>query len=552
MYFAVALLQLCCTATLCAASLPDLAAASQAVVRDFETVGIPVAVGTGGFTYGTGHPNRDCDHATVAMNENRDVVVAYQAFRHEGPNDLPPKGPATYMGQMKQVEVAFYEYKPTPQGEDAWQHLETRVIGGVEQSPIAGLNQILVRCERPDVVAVGDKFFVVWTRRYHHSNKFPNQSTEPGVLECAWIEKQQTPDSEMVVYADPGGAKGLGYILDMHDLSGSRSYEILDCGGVADAVPLVDHDPSKLEVAIVYTHQTLFGVDLNSQREFTLRVATCQFDLASNQITHETNYPPLWTEVPFHGRPSPSTVSPGLTLPDLAASSEERAFWMAHEQQKMKQVSPTAKAPNGRIQLEYYRFKPSGTQPPGVWERKGKVMFNGEPGEATWRRRPMLSSYPWDTQRRTVSLAFIKVRSGPTFGDGSSNIHYQEWDYNGDDIHEIPSRKLFPITDDDHYWIDRPVPLMGSNTSPFRRCYYTRGVNMPGRPVPTDLVFVNALDFPGKTEAIDSDANTHHVDLLRPAVDYRFFPGAADPHCVVTTWEKRGLHGALRIYIGFE
>ena len=164
----------------------------------------------------------------------------------------------------------------------------------------------------------------------------------------------------------------------------------------------------------------------------------------------------------------------------------------------------------------------------------------------------MLSSYPWDTQRRTVSLAFIKVRSGPTFGDGSSNIHYQEWDYNGDDIHEVPTRKVFPIEDDNHYWIDRPVPLMGTNSPPFRRCYYTRGVNMPGRPVPTDLVFVNALDFPGKTQTIDSDANTHHVDLLRPAVDYRYVPSAANAHCVVTTWEKRGLHGALRIYIGFE
>ncbi len=364
MYFATTLMQLCCTATLLAAPLAALSA-SQLVVRDFETVGVPVAVGSGGFTYGTGHPNRDCDHATVAMNRNRDVVVAYQAFRYDAAGDLPPKGPTTYMGAMKQVEVAYFEFQPTPQGEDAWVHLETRVLGSVEQSPIAGLNQSLVRCERPDVIAVDDKFFVVWARRYHHSNKFPNQQTEPGVLECAWIDKQQNPNSEVVVYADPGGAKGLGYILDMHDLAGSRSYEILDCGGVADAVALVDHDPDKLEVAIVYAHQTLFGVDLNSKREFTLRVATCQFDLNSNQISHDTSYPPLWTEVPFHGRPSPSTVSPGLTLPDLAQSSEKRAFWMAHEQQKMKQVSPTAKAPNGRIQLEYYRFKPSSTQPPG-------------------------------------------------------------------------------------------------------------------------------------------------------------------------------------------
>ena len=522
------------------------------VIRNSESVGVPVAVGSGGFVFGTGHPNRMCDHATVAMNRDRDVVVAYQSFRYEGPGDLPPRGSNTYTGQMKQVEVAFYEFKPTPQGDDAWEHVETRVIGSVEQAPIAGLNQTLVRCERPDVIAVDDKFFVVWTRRYHSSNKFPNQSTEPGVLECAWIEKQQNPDTEMVVYGDPGGAKGLGYVLDMHDLGGSRSFEILDCGGVADAVALVDHDPDKLEVAVVYAHQTLFGVDLDSRREFTLRVATCKFDPASKQIEHENNYPPVWTEVPFHGRPSPSEVSPGLTLPDLAQSSEPRSFWMAHEQQKMKQVSPTAKAPNGRIHLEYYRFEPDSNNPPGVWDRKAGVMFNGEPGEATWRRRPMLSSYPWDTNRRTVSLAFIKVRSGPTFGDGSSNIHYQEWDYNGDDLLEVPTRKVFPIADDNHYWIDRPVPLMGTNSPPFRRCYYTRGLNMPWRPIPTDLVYVNALKFPGEHVTIDSDANTHHVDLLRPAVDYRYVPGAADPHCVVTTWEKRGLHGSIRIYIGFE
>lgn len=537
---------------LCAAAVVDWNPSPQSVTRDSESIGVPVALGSGGFVYGTGDPNRNCDHATVAMNKNRDVVVAYQGFRYPAPGDLPDPGPTTYKGQLKQVEVAYYEFRPTPSGEDAWVHLETRVIGSVEHAPLSGLDQQLLRCERPDVVAVDDKFFVVWTRRYQSANVFPNQDTEPAVLECAWIEKVNTPNPQMVVHADPLGANGMGYVLDAHDPAGGRRFEVLDCGGVADAVPLVNKDENRLEVAVVYPHQTEFGTDLFSARTFELRVAVCNFNLTTKAIGHRNDFAPLWDEVPFNGRPTPSNVTAGLVLPDLAPSDEPRAFWVAHEQQYLKEVNLGYKVPEGRIQLEYFKFQPGPGGQPGEWQRKARKTFKGDPGIGTWRRRPSVSSYPWDTDEITVSLAFIMVRSHPNAADGGSNIYNQDWAYRDGEMIAAPGHKLYIIPSDEHYWIDRPSALQGTNSPLIRRCYYTRDISDHPAPSPTDLVYADTTKFPAEHVIIDSDANTHFVETLRPSTDFVHFPGAVDPNYFVTTWEKRGLHQSLRIHVKFD
>jgi len=114
---------------------------------------------------GSGPPNRNYDHATVAMNSERDIVVAFHS---------------TLSSTLKQVEIAAYQHQPG----DTWTYLGTEIVGSTGFDPLQlssnPQNPDPVKCERPDVVAVGDRFFVVWTRRYQG---FAGYTNEPAVLE---------------------------------------------------------------------------------------------------------------------------------------------------------------------------------------------------------------------------------------------------------------------------------------------------------------------------------------------------------------------------------
>jgi len=171
----------------------------------------PISIYQAPLAPGAGPTDRDADHATVAMNSERDIVVAFQTSRPD----------ITGFGNMKQVEFAYYEW----QSGDTWDFVKTEVVGSTGHNPI-GLNQSVVRCERPDIIAVDDKFFIVWTRRYQASGD-PN---EPAVLECAWIDKV-APGNVQVL--NNGLASGQGVILDMHvPAIGSRKFWVKDCAGV--------------------------------------------------------------------------------------------------------------------------------------------------------------------------------------------------------------------------------------------------------------------------------------------------------------------------------
>ena len=123
-----------------------------------------------------GDIGRDADHATVAMNSNLDIAVAYHSDRTDAGSDL------------KQVEVAYYEYQGWgPGGTDSWEHVATKVVGSIYHNPIQTLPSGPVKCERPDIIAVGTRFFVVWTRRYQGTTTALEH--HPAVLECAWIER---------------------------------------------------------------------------------------------------------------------------------------------------------------------------------------------------------------------------------------------------------------------------------------------------------------------------------------------------------------------------
>ncbi len=533
-------------------------ATAQDFPRNAPIIDVPVADGDGGYVLGTGDPRRDADHGTVAMNSDRDIIVAFHSERrYEHPNysdwddDIPNPNGGLYAGNMKQVEIAYYDFdedSPT----DRWIHLETRVIGSIEIDPL-GLPQDLVKCERPDVIAVEDRFFVVWTRRYSSHSGFSGQQNEPAVLECAWIEKEDGPSPLVRVFGDDKATpiQGLGYILDAHLPSQGSVFHVRECAGVPDAVPLVESDPYQLEVAVVYPH----FVEINSiptvQRKFDLRVVTCSFDKTTKARSKKTGFDPLWASLEFNGPKAPLGIeSPGLILPDVAPSPEEMAFWVVHERQRMKPDSGgLGLVADGRIKLEYYKLSST-----NKWEQEAAKTFRGSNGDWAWRRRPTISSYTADTSEIVVAIAFGTIESNATSTDASGNAVYEHWEMeNGSLIspptypgHPTTSYEPFPI--DPLIWYDRPFPLNGRTSIPLvRRCFVT-GQNYPGGG-PTNLAYFDPMVASGMFHIVDSDAGSGYSGIRRPAAAYLHYPSASIPDYFAVTWEKQDANNVKRVYI---
>lgn len=523
----------------------------QSLERDLALNSIPIATtNPDGLSLGVGSALRAADHATIAMNSDKDILVAYHTIRDSSlvGDALPDPSNGNYAGEMKQVEVAFFDYDENSSVE-RWIFVESRVIGAIDHSPIALLNQQYVRCERPDVIAVEDKFFVVWTRRYSGDAIFGvSQENEPAVLECAWIEKEVSPATTINVYGFGGitPTPGRGFSLDEHLPQGAHNFYVRECSGVGDSVALTQSDSGVVEVAVVYPHfvSRIENPVLPHQpsRRFDLRVVTCSFDKTTKDIEKESNYPPLRSDIRFDGKPMPNNShSPGLILPDLATSSEERAFWMVHEQQRLKsQGVGLPQAPDGKIKLDYYKFEPNATDPPGSWEQQASKTFQGANGDWSWKRRPMISSFTTDTDEHVVSLAFSTVSSVDGAPDDSSNLVYEHWEYDQGSIFSPPTYSgiSLPIWDDIDTdplnWLESPLPVQGrTTTSIVRRCYLTGAPH--GLLTPTHLVYWNPFTSPGSQTLVDTDANSGFTDIRRPAVSYRYFPSALSPDYFAVT-----------------
>jgi len=464
---------------------------------------------------GAGLVDRDADHATVAMNSERDIVVAFHTSR----TDISQT--------MKQVEYAYYEW----QSGDTWTHLKTEVIGSTGHNPL-GLNQQIVKCERPDVVAVGDKFFIIWTRRYQSASE-PN---EPAVLECAWLEKSSPG---VVAIRNNGLAFGLGFELDAHvpnplGLPGLREFYVKDCAGVPDAVILNDAGlaAGSVKVAVVYPHQTDgFTSGTSGARKFDSRVITCTLDSA-NTLT-KGPFEDLQNQIPFNGPTSPGGgASAGLILPDLAPSPEDNAFWLIAETQTM-----AVSLPHGKIRLQYWQFD-AGT---GSWELQASKTYKSPsfPYVKPYvRRRPNVSSFPEVGLNPTVTLAFNKKDPNPPVGgDGSTNVVLDQVEYDGNGF-VTPTTPLALWPNDPAFGDGKPVPLRGKVGASIPSCFADRA---PGLLATCDIVTNNltVLD----TNAYDS--------VARPAAAYHYHLGAANPHYVVPIWEKKiAAGGPTIIWIG--
>jgi len=451
------------------------------------------------------------------MNSERDIVVAFQTSRPD----------ITGFGDMKQVEFAYYEWKSG----DTWDFVRTEVIGSTGHNPISGLNQNIVRCERPDVIAVEDKFFVVWTRRYQASGD-PN---EPAVLECAWIDKVSPGNIQVF---NNGGPSGLGFKLDAHvPTMGGRGFWVKDCAGVPDAVALSDSNllAGSFKAGVAYPHETDgFTSGSNGDRKFTNRFITCTLD-ASGSLTPGPHND-LQENIPFNGATAPNGgSSAGLILPDLAPSIEDNAFWLTAETQTM-----ALGLPHGKIRLQYWQQDVS----TGIWELQASKTYKSPSFpylKPYVRRRPNVSAYPELGLNPTVTLAFNKLDPNPGVGgDGTVNVILDAVEYDGSGF-VVPAGSQAIWPNDPGFDDGKPVPLRGKTGAPVPSCYADR-VSLAS-PSTCDIV-TNGLTV--------LDTNPHD-SVGRPAASYHFHPGAANPDYAVATWEKVITAGGSRvIWIGVE
>ena len=472
--------------------------------------------------------DRDVDHATVAMNDNRDIVVTYHAQRTD----------IIGSGSVQQVEFAYFKWDTGPSGE-FWEHLETTIVGSIDVNP---LNLTIpsdgkTRCVRPDVVAVGNKFCIGWTRVYGH--ELGTDVEEPAVLECAWIERNTSTDA-IAIYTDPvAPVPGLGFILDKHDPGAGKNFFARECRGCVDLVVLNGNtDPT---VAFVYPHQTDFSIPpiIDGTRRFTLRVATSSID-SSNVVTGSTPID-LISAIPFDG----PVATAGLILPDLAPSPADNAFWLIAEYQNVVDFGGAPRE-DGSIRLGYWKKDAS-----GAWNALASKTFLTPSGSTPQtRRRPMVSSYPVGAPQDGVSLSFGEVDSHAIAPDDTSaNTIYRHWIYDSGSIVPPPSTVFFPNQTD----LDsaKGVPLRGRDAGPstIRRCYADEA-QVTGSP-PDRIVSIDDLS-PGTRLVIDSTPMGGTGSVGRPAASY-FYDTVALEDYITVTWEKRPTDlDPLRIWIGVE
>lgn len=466
---------------------------------------IPLLSDTSGGWWG--EDDRTADHAAVAINSSRDILVAYHTTRTDILNGYAPP---SFHEPLKQVEIAFFEYDST---NDQWDLKAQKLIGSTEHNPLTSFEQDAVRCERPDVIAVGDRFFVVWTRRYDRN--MDGYQMEPAVLECAWVN---WTGAALEIHTD-GQLDGQGFILD-------DDYTVRECAGVPDAV-LLDLGSSSSTVGVVYPHQTDIGdvdpADWISQgdndRLCDLRLVLTSID-SSNQIPDPDAPVAIVSDIVFDGDTAPmGQETAGIILPDCARGQRDPSsmafrFWLAYEEQNPPPGS--GNVPDGRIKLGLWEQLST-----GVWDTL--VTLNiGSASNPYVRHRVGLSSHPEDAN----GLEFVSMTFGKTNTANNDDVVHDEWGFDPDTgLSKVtrPVGHVFENNGDDH---KRPAILHG-RTNPLVR-----------------LLFVDRNEDPSQILEYDIGEDSlsvkcgSDISLGRAAVAYWAGSGST-PDDVVLTWEER-------------
>lgn len=438
--------------------------------------------------------DRSADHATVAVNSRGDVAVAYHSARTDYPGVGYP---------LRQVELAIYTLRAN--GSD-WDLTQQELLGGVIRSPLyPSLTQRIVRCERPDVVAVGERFFVTWTRRYDRS--FPGQQREPAVLECAWLDWNGAR-YEVLTGGQP---EGQGFVLD-------AAFDVRECAGVADAVVLDEGGAaSPARTAVVYAHQTDFGDDPASlpprdgTRRADMRIAVSALSPAG-VVSGAAQATPLASDVPYDGEPQPlGGPFPALYLPDCTPSLLPTRFWMAYQEQSWP---PSGSVPDGRVTLTICE------EVGGAWQIVEAETI-GDPQHPAWRHRVALDSRPaLAGGLERASFAFV-LRTQPNDAD----VVYAEWGYDAvNGLFQVPWPPNSGFPNHPAQSDTEPVPLHGGDQPLLRRCYHGH-----------DATVDSVRSYDVGRDRLSTVAKTPRR-IARPAVDVASLPGGGE--VIATTWES--------------
>ncbi len=459
-----------------------------------------------------GDQTRAADHAVVKFNRFKDFAVVYQTTR---PDLITPTAP-----NLRQVELALFQYN----GNDSWTYMGNQLLGDVHIDAL-GRNVPLMKCERPDVVGIGDCFFTHWTRRYE------NLPFDPSVEEGSWTQ-WDPGTSTFRTYTNYPLTPGRGFDLDFDGNlnNGGANLWVEECAGVPDAVILDDSTPV-LKVGVVYLHQTQFSGSPNGNRSFQIRFLTTSFDSGNPALPFtKTNPEVLFASVNFNG---PDNDAAGLILPEVSEASVSSRFLLAFEEQL--QVPPPGTGFYGRIRLHLM------DNSTGSWDSLQSHTFGSSSSPAS-RRRALIDSLreaSLAAGKDLVTIAFNKIVPNTNNAD----VVFEEWAF---DPNVGVYKVLWPAGtgwDNDPggvAWYDfRPSPIHGF-TSTFRRCITARFLNPAPPPPPywppPPLSPRDMLEY---RMATDDYQTLDTGDLGRAATDYLHDPThPTQPDYLVVTWEK--------------
>ncbi|TAH39566.1 MAG: hypothetical protein EYC70_01910 [Planctomycetota bacterium] len=304
----------------------------------------------------------DADHATVAINADGDILVAWSTRRP----DLPDNA--------FQVEACLLPYL----GGGRWARpaeLELLLLG----DPMAGVfGAAAESCRKPDVQAVGHDFFVVW----------PRSSADRSSCRLELVRVRVLGGTAEVDAPQPGR----GYLVD----------GTLDADSAGAMPDLVESPLLPQGVAVVYADDELQAPPL---REFDLRVAVADF-ASLPPVLHGPFL--LVDDLPCDdglrgGEPAGGKVLPDVVLDDmgnLVVAWEEYA----------RAGHGGAASDRGSIQVRWFSDPVLDVPQPLATLRLGGRAVSDRP------RRPNLASSRLDADD-TVALAYMSAADGSSLAD---------------------------------------------------------------------------------------------------------------------------------------
>lgn len=419
----------------------------------------------------------DADHATLAIGPTGDILVAFSSTR----TDLAP-------GAL-QVECCYMQYL----GNSTWAQPETGVshlVLGAADAEVFGPGFESNR--KPDVLAAGDDFFVVWPR----ANADRSLQRVEGV--------RISPDGQGGLIVD-WAAPGIGFPLDPQ----------VD-GASAGIMPdLVEIPGYPLGFGVVY-------VDDEDQapphREYDLRYVRADFSVLPPLI--DGPYV-LEDGITYDDPVNAGEPNGGKILPD-AVRDDSGHLVVAYESY-LRTGHQGATANEGRVFTAWYA-DPGGSQPLRIVNSE----FHGN-NLSSLVRRPNLATSRLDASN-SISLSYLHMADGSALAD----VGYHDLNFDG--IAVGTSNLNYPNlggTSD-----SMPVPAHGAT---IRFCFADRGAFSS----PKLMTFLKSVN--GRLMQVSTVAKPWRpaVEVLEPA------PGDSGSFSFVPlTYEApRNGNGPLRVYL---